>query len=189
MKWKVILGLALVAVLGLGAVGAGAWFTDVDASDGNTFTAGILDLMVDGSVDDPGQVWVFEDMAPGEVQQKAVTVKNRDVSTMDGKLSVKITGITNSQNGFTEPEDDADPSRSVKDISNHILIRWHFPDTGWTSWMNLQNQKSVERYLGDLSVGEVQNVSLRAKLAEDAGSEYQTDRATVDIDFILDQDH
>jgi predicted ribosomally synthesized peptide with SipW-like signal peptide len=99
---------ALVAIFiaGLVATMAGAgtfsYFNDTETSSGNTFTAGTLDLKVDGQ-DDPNVVHiVLSDIAPGWEQGYKWTLKN--VGSVSGKVSVKFSAITNWENDMNEPE-------------------------------------------------------------------------------------
>ena len=66
---KILLSLAAIVFVGAAAAGAtGAFFSDVETSTGNTFTAGALDLKVDSQshydglvcVDNDGYRWVAE---------------------------------------------------------------------------------------------------------------------------------
>ncbi len=71
---KILLSLSAIVFVGAAAVGAtGAFFSDVETSTGNTFTAGSIDLKVDaqahyaglkcsneGSAEAPAYVWVLE---------------------------------------------------------------------------------------------------------------------------------
>ena len=56
---KILLSLAIIAVVGAVAVGVtGAFFSDTETSTGNTFTAGAIDLKVDSEQHYNGNVCV-----------------------------------------------------------------------------------------------------------------------------------
>jgi len=103
--------LASVFVIGLLALGIGwgtyALFSDTETSTGNTFTAGTLDLKVDGQ-DDPNVMHItLSNMKPGDDTGYYKWVL-KNVGTLPGKLSVTFSVIINDDNGLTEPESACD---------------------------------------------------------------------------------
>jgi len=77
--------LSLGVVLGFGAIGTVAYWSDSATVGGTTFSSGTLDLMVGGTTADqlagPGGTWNYTalslaDMLPGEGVAKLVTIKN-----------------------------------------------------------------------------------------------------------------
>lgn len=97
---------ALVIVLAIGLVGGGAlaYFSDTETSTGNTFTAGTLDLKVDGEDDgDTVAHYNLSDMKPGDDTGYYKWVLKNDGS-LPGKLSVTFSAITNNENLVNEPE-------------------------------------------------------------------------------------
>jgi len=100
--------LASVFIIGLLAFGLGfgtySYFNDTETSSGNTFSAGTLDLKVDGQ-DDGGTVahYSLSNMKPGDDTGYYKWVLKND-GTLSGKLSVNFSVITNNDNGLTEPE-------------------------------------------------------------------------------------
>lgn len=107
MKKLVLLVLALLMVAGMAGAGTFAYFSDTEASTGNTFTAGTLDLKV-GDVDDPNVVHVtLSDMKPGDDTGYYKWVL-KNTGTLPGRVSVTFSPITNDDNGLTEPESACD---------------------------------------------------------------------------------
>ena len=75
---KIILSLAVIAVVAVVAVGATrAYFSDTETSTGNTFTAGTIDIAVNGQ--NPWEIqepFVFTDMKPSQVEYSNFTINN-----------------------------------------------------------------------------------------------------------------
>ena len=79
---------ALVMVLALGLVGAGAfaYLQDTETSSGNSFTAGTLDLGLEGAGSTGGTsaTWVSPtNWAPGDTQAGTINVNNEGTIAMD----------------------------------------------------------------------------------------------------------
>jgi predicted ribosomally synthesized peptide with SipW-like signal peptide len=109
MNTKIIVSLATILVVGAAAIGGTvAYFSDVETSTGNTFTAGTIDIAVDSE-----NPWVsngdytFADMKPGQIEYSNFTIKN--VGTNPVNLVKKVTLDTTltedeKENGINEPE-------------------------------------------------------------------------------------
>ena len=69
MKKLLLSILAIFLVIGLVGAGTFAWFQDTETSTGNTFTAGTMDLKMEGPegnwVDGVTQTWTMSNMVPG----------------------------------------------------------------------------------------------------------------------------
>ncbi|NTW45470.1 MAG: hypothetical protein HGB18_00250 [Candidatus Moranbacteria bacterium] len=90
---------AVVAVVG-GATYA--YFSDTETSEGNTVTAGTLDLKVGGKDDPLVEKISVGDIYPGSVVTKTWKVEN--AGSVPGKVKVKIRNIADNDNGCEEPE-------------------------------------------------------------------------------------
>jgi len=102
--------LSLGVALGFGTVGTYAHWTDTVSVTGTSFTAGVLDLLVNGDADDSVSFTQMNvsNLVPGSTAAGVLTVKNVDsaplkydvsssASNTDGKnlvsyLTVKVTG-------------------------------------------------------------------------------------------------
>jgi len=149
---KILIGL-MTMVLAVGLVGAGAFavFSDTETSEDNTFTAGTLDLKVDGQ-DNPAASYSLGDMKPGDSVCYTWCLKN--VGSIPGVPSVEFSAITNNENGTNDPEDDAEAQSYASaggelgeylktctgyapcswgcTISNHLYCNWQTgPTHGW----------------------------------------------------------
>ncbi len=116
---KIYLRLAVMgfAVAALAIGSTGAFFSDLELSSGNTFTAGAIDLKIDnesyynGAVS-PETSWElvdltiekffnFLDVKPGDVGEDTISLH---VDTNDAYLCADVTLTSNDDNGITEPE-------------------------------------------------------------------------------------
>jgi predicted ribosomally synthesized peptide with SipW-like signal peptide len=97
---------SLLVVVAVAAIAGGAtysYFSDTETSAGNTFTAGTLDLKVNG-IDDPLPIVLnSENMQPGKVYN-AGTVEVRNDGSIAGKVTLKILNPVSNENGELEPE-------------------------------------------------------------------------------------
>lgn len=113
--------LALLIVMMLGTLGTGAWFSDNETSNGNAFTAGSLDLNVDGNNTNVVKFTVTG-MRPGNQPTSSWTLAN--VGSMNGYLDLENITVTNSENGRIEPEIEAgDTSDGVGELQDIVNLR------------------------------------------------------------------
>lgn len=98
---KILFSLLTIGlVVTSAAAGTRAYFSDTETSTGNTFTAGILDLLFDSEESAPFEVG---NIAPGDSGEQTFTLLNAEGS-MDGSLSVSIENLLQWENSLTEPE-------------------------------------------------------------------------------------
>ena len=125
MKKRILSSIMVIAVAATMIVGAStAYFSDVESSNGNTFTAGKLDLKIDG-----GDVNVVKfnstNMKPGDQPTGKYTLTN--AGTINGYLDITKVTVTNSENGLTEPEIEAgDTTADVGELAQLLNIRLYF---------------------------------------------------------------
>ena len=107
-----VLTIGLVAAVAFGATQA--LFSDTETSFDNTFSAGTLDLTVDG-FDDPNVVHVaLGDMKPGDgvggAEHSTITYQWTlcNTGSLPGQPYVEITNLRDLDNLCTEPEADVD---------------------------------------------------------------------------------
>ena len=103
---KIALSLIMIAAVGAIVIGAtGAYFSDTEASVGNTFTAGTLDLNIQG---DDLNVIIFnvDDLAPGSSGFGQVDLKN--VGNLDGFLDISFLNFVNDDMLCNDPESDVE---------------------------------------------------------------------------------
>lgn len=102
-KRKKISVIAIVALACfLVATPVAAYFFDTENSTGNSFTAGTLDLTVNGQNGDNTVIFAVENMVPGN--QPTGTYVLQNIGTLQGILSIAPIIVTNTENTLTEPE-------------------------------------------------------------------------------------
>lgn len=98
--------LSLVTIFAIGAIASRAtvaYFSDTAVLGGNTFSAGSIDLQVNGQDEDLTAVFHGSDLKPGDtVDTGCVTLKN--VGTLPGKLTVEVSNLVSNDNTLIEPE-------------------------------------------------------------------------------------
>ncbi len=170
MRKLLLLILAMILALGMMG-GAFAFFTDVETSTGNTFTAGTLDLQIkdNGSwdPDDWGdgvdQTWVMTDMVPG-----GDTVTNQVFLRNVGSIPADHLEISffNEIDEATNPvESDTDPASNPEDLAQYLEItsmtyavhnlEWDITHTaGWddmngNGWLDLDDVARSPNIIAD----------------------------------------
>ncbi len=119
MKKILISLLSLILVIGLVGLGAFAYFSDTETSSGNVFTAGTLDLRVDGQDDPYVAKFTLSNLKPGDATAgggywitpgKTLVWKAKNVGSLPGKLTIYMTNVVNYENNQNEPEALVDPT-------------------------------------------------------------------------------
>ena len=112
---KKILGLTVAALLVMGLVGGGTWayFSDVETSTGNTFTAGTLNLKVSDAAP-LTEHFEVTNTVPGASGSKDWLLKND--GSIAGSLDITFSSIVDAENGVNEPEA-ADPDEDGTEAS------------------------------------------------------------------------
>jgi len=99
---KILISLAIIGVVAAIGVGATvAYFSDTETSTGNTFTAGTLDLNLDGANINVVKFTVG-DVKPGDSGTGYWTLKN--VGSLLGYVDVKSISVVDEDVTCTEPE-------------------------------------------------------------------------------------
>ena len=117
---KILISLAIIGVVAVIGVGATvAYFSDTETSTGNTFTAGTLDLKVNG-----GDVFIpyaVGNLKPGE-SRGTDTYVITNTGSLPGILSLKVANVITNENGVIEPESAAGDAESVRLDPDHYTI-------------------------------------------------------------------
>lgn len=102
MTKKILMCVMVLAISITMVVGATtAYFSDKETNNGNTFTAGTLDLLINGENDNL-VLYNVEKMVPDNEGYKSYTLKN--TGNVDGYLNITKITVTEKENGLTEPE-------------------------------------------------------------------------------------
>jgi spore coat-associated protein N len=131
MRKLLISLMTLVLVCSLVGGGVYAYFSDVETSTGNTFTAGTLDLNLDG---DNTNVVKFSvgNVAPGESGNGTWTVAN--VGTIDGYLDLESISVTEGTGTSTDPELADEGGPDTAQLGNYLMTHIFIDtnnDGGW----------------------------------------------------------
>jgi predicted ribosomally synthesized peptide with SipW-like signal peptide len=117
---KILFSLAIIAVAGTAAVGiTRAYFSDVGTSTGNTFTAGTLDLKVDGQ--DALIPYSVADLKPGDSRGTS-TYAITNTGSIPGVLSMKVKNVVTDENEVLGPEIKAGDAEDVRLDPDHYSI-------------------------------------------------------------------
>lgn len=181
--------LALVAiglVASLAGAGTMAFFNDTETSSGNTFTAGTLDLKVDGK-DNPLPVKIsVNDVAPGWSSKYEWDLKN--VGTIkDVKAQMHIVVTQNLEHGCNEPEAAVDTTPNEGELAGVLMVKIYF-NGGFVT----------QGYLADLDCKDIplwpwksdwaaNQVRLNCSIDSEVGNVIQSDSVEFDIVFRLEQ--
>ena len=161
MKKQILISLLIIGLVG-GFMGAGSFsaLNDTETSEGNTFTAGTLDLKVDDE-DNPGLThFEIENMAPGDTENHYWILKN--TGTICGQPSVEFANIVNYENGQNEPEaevdtTDGDPGEGDGELGGFLytLMKWRQDDGPWHEILMVPNGHTFINHLtGPYGLGE-----------------------------------
>jgi len=106
MKKRILMSLMTIALVGA-LIGGGvfAYFSDIEESTGNIFTAGTLNLKV-SDADPLTDHFEVTDTYGGDSGSKDWLLKND--GSIAGSLDITFSNIVDAENGVNEPED-ADP--------------------------------------------------------------------------------
>jgi spore coat-associated protein N len=203
MKKKILFSVMTIALVGaLAGVGIHAYFSDTETSPGNTFTAGTLDLKVDGENPWTSTAITVACMEPGATSNSVnITVEN--IGCLDGDLFMRLTGVTDAGNVTTEPECVAEngtwasPSgpctgnTPVDDVSTQITLHCSCngtPVSGIDGVTLATAEDTWSSKIADLTENGTATISMSATFNSSAGNEYQGDQSTFTIELYLAQD-
>lgn len=211
MKRKILFSLMTIALVGA-LVGAGvfAYFSDVEMSEDNTFTAGTLDLKVNTENPWTSTAITAGPMEPGAAASTVdLTVENS--GTIAGDLYMRITSVTDTGGTETyacgapingdvtsEPECVAEIAQGyrVDDISTVIILTC--TGTGVTA-THIDGQTLAvaagDGYgsptavkVADLAASGTVTITFGGEIPSSVTNEYQGDVSTFTVEFYLAQD-
>lgn len=173
MKKVLIATLALALVAAFVGIGVYAQFTDTESSANNIFTAGTLNLTVDGQEGVNVPVYFNQgNIKPGDQGSATITLKN--VGSIDG--IAKIEGVITSQT----PGPDGN-----NDLAGAIDIVVKYNDTQkYAGKLNALTKTGLGSLAGSGGEG---TVTFQWSLDVNVGNAIQGDSVTFDLVFYLDQ--
>ena len=141
MRARLVLGgvvaLLLVAVMAIGVIGSGAYFSDTETSNGNSFTAATLNLTLNDTPDGENRVqYTVENLKPGsQINVGWGRWELHNSSSMPGFVDIHDIHVQGLENGITEPEAEAgDTSADVGELQNVLNLRL-WVDADGDGWM------------------------------------------------------
>lgn len=184
---RIAVALAAIAIVGLFAGGSVyAYFSDIEGTDDNTFTAGTLDLEVG---DISLKTVDIEDVYPGWTSAQTITVEN--VGSINGVLTVKFANVVNAPGGTPEPER-ALGTEDLGELGTAIKVTISIDNdgTGLSTPTTIDALKAGTIIdLGKLASGGSATITLTYTIDYDTiGNEIMEDTVTFDLEFYLVQD-
>jgi len=185
--------LGITSVLAMGATTA--YFSDTEISAGNTFTAGTLDLTVDGG--EQVKSFTVTDMKPGDKFPRK-TFKLKNTGTLAGVPTICLKNVQNIEStGTTEFENDGDPGELgdnielIVDTNGHWLMtpgnKFNtFIDRCWTP-SDSRDEEFGRSGSDVLDPGEEMLFGIRLDLPMTTGNDIQGDSLVFDLEFTLTQ--
>ncbi len=202
---RIVISLSIIGVVSAIAIGGTiAYFSDVEKSEGNTLSAGTIDLAVNNQNPYSGAAVVtLYDVKPSKELPK-ILVYLRNVGNNDGIADLHFRLGTSNEGIDSESECEAeskvwDPEKELcvgQEQLNENICQAMLYDYCY----DLNNNKNCDQTdpqgftlpsqnvdLGSLLVGMMRRLWLSFHMNSDAGNEYQGDGCTFDIDFTLHQ--
>lgn len=121
MTKRILMSVTILALTITMVVGATtAYFSDKETNNGNTVTAGTLDLLIDNSNSNK-VLFNIEKMVPDNETYRSYTLKNN--GNVSGFLNITKATVTQFENGLTEPEIEAgDDSEDVGELGKFLQL-------------------------------------------------------------------
>ncbi len=206
MSKRILINLSIIAAVSSFAIGATiAYFSDTEVSAGNTFSSGTLDLEMDTGNPATSTVFILSDVKPGD--SGSATIKLRNTGTLPkpggppwtSKVYITFENLVDNDVSCPEPEGEIDGtcgSGKVGELSQNLNIRvrdyWGENCTGTprfdeehtlADWVS----KSKTFLNDDMPSGDVNCIVIDWSVPTSTGNIIQSDKATFDIKFTLEQ--
>jgi len=180
---KILASLIVIGLVGF-ALGWGTYsqFSDTETTT-TVFTAGSLNLKVGD--DDPVK-WKIElaDLLPGCSGNQSVIINN--TGTINGKLSISFSNLTDKENGLTEPEIELNDSEPDGELAENLYLKITIDGTTvYEGYANGILSGGVTNY--PLNAGVSKTFKVEYSIADSVGNIIQTDIVGFTITFLLTQ--
>lgn len=204
MNKKILLSVLTIGAV-LAAVGAGTWaqFTDQETATGNTFSAGTIDIAVDGK--NPWNLtsgFALTDMKPSYTDYINFRIKN--VGTNPANVWKKLLNVQTADGVQSEPEcveaggtwsgtacTGGTPKNDIDTVINYDLYVELYDSDGATQWswhqmlydkdVTIKDIANTDMYLGMIPVGWSMKVYQSYHMKTDTTNWAQGDTMTFDI--------
>jgi predicted ribosomally synthesized peptide with SipW-like signal peptide len=198
MLKSVLMSLVVVGVVG-GMVGGGlfAAFSDTETSEGNVFTAGVMDLKVNG-MDDPLPPVFYDSQCLKPGDQVVAEVMLENVGCVDGWADFHLYIMEDADNGIEEPEAGAPGEDGTEDgeLCENTAVTLIYDgnpvdishlDANGDGSVSLEELDCNDLILGPLPAGWVAFLVIIVEVPMSVGNCIMGDSETVAIEFSLDQ--
>jgi len=158
-----VIALLLVAIMAIGALGSGALFSDTETSIGNTYTAGTLDLAVDGNNGVNTVKFTVSNVAPAYGPALYV-YKLENLGSLAGFINLHDIKVTSHENVCLEPEIQAgdDPSSDVGELQDVMGLAL-FVDQNGDGWFGGEDAPHIYNgRVGGVGANYDQNLAISA---------------------------
>ncbi|MEI6796955.1 MAG: LamG-like jellyroll fold domain-containing protein [Methanomassiliicoccales archaeon] len=194
------LAIALIAILSGAMVTGGsifAYIADVEPIAGNEYSAGTLNLSLGGSGTIPAALGpVYPGWGTSQYPSSLGTRTTFSVSnsgTINGVLHLNFTGVTNNENGITDPEgkfnlvlgDGGDTTPAVGELGQCLFVSVNYGSTQVLVPTVLNNIGSSGILLGNLPAGGTQAVTITYYVPTAVGNIIQSDLVAFNLVFDL----
>ncbi len=186
---KVLASLLMIGmVAAMAGAGTFAYYVDTETSVGNTFTAGTLDLEVNG--ENPlSSSFTIENIQPSYAESDPKGINLTNNGTCDGYLSMWMENLVDDDNGLTEPEGHVDTTGGAGEgelSQNLCIVIWD--DTGaevyngtLANFAATHNNSDNQIALGKLTAGQTRSFPVGYYVPSDVGNIIQSDSSTFDV--------
>jgi predicted ribosomally synthesized peptide with SipW-like signal peptide len=193
---KKMLIIAMACVLTLGLIGgAFAYFTDTETASSNTFTAGYMDLLINGA-NDPSGIITVANMAPGK-ETGDYLIRFKNDGSLAGTISydVAITGEPAEPDTLRPDGTGSNVSANAFAVQVYVTkLLWGADDIladmisaadanadGYLSLYELSAYGVFSDTSETLAVGATKTITYRFTLNPDAGDAYQGDGVVMSV--------
>ncbi len=188
---KRILGLtiALMLLISMGGIGTWAYFQDTEASTGNVFAAGTLDLKTNDA-DGVTQTLYASNLKPGNSVSGSITLKNSGSvagSTLDLAFS-----YLESDNSFNSVNISADATAAQVELTalsyGGSSLLSSVSDTNVNGYQDVEDLKNANLTAqSGLNPSATADFSITVQLRGDTADNFQSDGINITINFTLNQ--
>lgn len=173
---KILAAIVVIGLIGF-ALGWGTYslFSDTETSSGNTFTAGTLDLKVDGK-DDPLPVFFnVGDVKPGDSGSRSIVLSN--AGSLAGKAYIHFKNVVDDEG--LNPESET-AGKLSDNLYIKVLVNGVVKAEGYLSAIACTSHE-----LGIIAGGSNLTVTIEWSIPSGVGNGIMGDSVTFDIEFSL----
>ena len=187
---KVLASLLMIGmVAAMAGAGTFAYYVDTETSVGNTFTAGTLDLEVNG--ENPlSSSFTIENIQPSYRETVCKGMNLTNSGTCDGYLSMWMENLVDDDNGLTEPEGDVDTTGGAGEgeLSQYLcIVIWddvcgnELYNGTLANFTANHNNSDNQIALGKLTAGQTRYFPVGYYVPSGVGNIIQSDSSTFDV--------